>query len=227
MKILDKGEVRLLNQMGNDLTIVAAARVSNAVKYEEASKGDQKDQKLISYLMKHRHGTPFEHVTFQFYVDAPIFVIREWQRHRMASYNEVSGRYVEIEPKYYIPHRIREPAATNKQGSQFIEEPPYPEFEMHMRRRILDWSDRSFRVYKELLRDGVAKEQARIILPLNFYSQFYFTVNARALMNFLSLRAADDAMWEIQEYAKAMKEMFHEVLPMTFWAWADNGYIAP
>lgn len=228
MKILDKGEVRLLNQMGNDLTIIAAARVSNGVKYEEASKGPEKDQKLINYLMKHRHGTPFEHVAFQWYVDAPIFVIREWQRHRMASYNEISGRYVEMEPKYYIPTRIRVPMEKNHQGSQEIDgEPPYPEYERNMRIAIFNAADRSFRTYKDLLRDGVAKEQARIILPLSMYSQFYFTVNARSLMNFLSLRAADDAMWEIRQYAIGMKEMFKEVLPMTYNAWEQNEFIAP
>ena len=96
-----------------------------------------------------------------------------------------------------------------------------------MRIAIFNAADRSFRTYKDLLRDGVAKEQARIILPLSMYSQFYFTVNARSLMNFLSLRAADDAMWEIRQYAIGMKEMFKEVLPMTYNAWEQNEFIAP
>jgi len=227
-RILDKGEIRLLNQMGNDLTVVAAARVSNGVEYEEASKGAEKDQKLINFLVKHRHGTPFEHVVFQWYVDAPIFVIREWQRHRIASYNEISGRYVEMEPKYYVPERIRVPAETNKQGSVFIDgNPPYPEYEFHMRKRIFTESDHIFRTYKELLRDGVAKEQARMVLPLNTYSQFYFTVNARSLMNFLSLRAAEDAQWEIRQYAIAMKEIFKDALPLTYNAWESNEFITP
>jgi thymidylate synthase (FAD) len=226
-KILDHGEVRLLNQMGNDLTIVAAARVSNGVEYEEASKGAEKDQKLINYLVKHRHGTPFEHVVFQWYVDAPIFVIREWQRHRIASYNEVSGRYVKFEPKFYVPERVRVPAPTNKQGSVFLDELPYPEFEFHMHKRIFNASEYAFRRYQEMVRDGVAKEQARIILPLNTYSQFYFTVNARSLMNFLSLRAAEDAQWEIRQYAITIKEIFKDALPLTYNAWASNQFIAP
>lgn len=214
--------------MGNDLTVIAAARVSNGVEYEQASKGIVKDQSLINFLIKHRHGTPFEHVVFQWYVDAPLFVIREWQRHRMASYNEISGRYVEIEPKYYVPERIRIPAETNKQGSVFIDgSPPYPEYELNMRKQIFNAADRNFRTYKELLRDGVAKEQARMVLPLNTYSQFYFTVNARSLMNFLSLRAADDAQWEIRQYAIAMKEIFEDALPLTFNAWKENGFLAP
>jgi thymidylate synthase (FAD) len=146
----------------------------------------------------------------------------------MASYNGVSGRYVEMEPKYYVPERIRVPGETNKQGSQFIDgDPPYPEYELHMRKRIFNEADRSFRTYKELLRDGVAKEQARMVLPLSTYSQFYFTVNARSLMNFLSLRAAEDAQWEIRQYAIAMKGMFRDALPLTYNAWESNNFLAP
>lgn len=223
MKILDKGEVTLINFSGGDLAVVAAARVSNGATYEEASKGREKDQKLINYLMKHRHHTPFEHSTFQFYVKCPLFVRSEWHRHRIASYNEISGRYVDYEAEFYIPDRIRVPADTNKQGSVFRPGNPTPDDD-NFRGLIREASADAFRRYEELKSIGVAKELARIILPLNLYTQFYFTVNARSLMNFLSLRAADDAQWEIRQYAIAMKGMFRKEMPMTYEAFEAHGY---
>jgi thymidylate synthase (FAD) len=225
-KILDKGEVTLLNQMGGDLAVIAAARVSNGASYEEASKGPESDQRLINYLIKHRHGTPFEHSTFQFYIKAPLFVVREWQRHRMASYNEISGRYVEFEPEFYYPVGWRVQAASNKQGSVFPEEPKYS-WNILNDLKYDNVIKFQYKVYTEFLKAGVAKEMARMVLPLSLYSQFYMTVNARSLMNFLSLRAADDAQWEIRQYAIAMKEMFKEKMPMTYKAWENNRYITP
>lgn len=245
MQVLDKGEVKLLNQMGGDLAVIAAARVSNGVEYEEASKGIEADSKLIRYLVKHRHGTPFEHATFQFFVKAPLFVRSEWHRHRIASYNEISGRYVEYEAEFYIPEQIRVKGSTNKQGSIFPDQEwldsqiqIHPHWVFNNLNDIQDWdeqmahwmaefSNQAFAMYQNLLSHGVAKEMARMILPLNLYTQFYMTVNARALMNFLSLRAAEDAQWEIRQYAIAMKEMFREAMPLTFAAWKDNGFIAP
>ena len=246
-RVLDKGEIRLLNQMGGDKSVVAAARVSNGVSYEEASKGPESDQKLINYLVKHRHGTPFEHATFQFYVKAPLFVRSEWHRHRMASYNEISGRYVEYEPEFYFPQDFRIPGTTNKQGSIV----PGPDY---FRDNVGFWSfnrgpdgvqsDRlywngvvlnlfvkqtmeAYKIYQTLISQGVAKEMARMILPLNLYTQFYVTINARSLMNFLSLRTAQDAQWEIRQYALVMENMFHEAMPFTYNAWEENNFIAP
>lgn len=223
LKVLDQGEVSQINFVGGDLAVVAAARVSNGVSYAEASKGRDKDKKLINYLMKHRHHTPFEHSVFQFYIKAPLFVVREWHRHRMASYNEISGRYVDLTPTFYIPDRIRVPADTNKQGSVFRPGNPNVD-DQHFSGLVREASAEAFRRYEELKSIGVAKELARIVLPLNLYTEFYMTVNARSLMNFLSLRAADDAQWEIRQYAIAMKGMFYKEMPMTYEAFETHGY---
>lgn len=233
--------------MGSDLSIVAAARVSNGESYEEASHGVDKDAKLINYLVKHRHGTPFEHATFQFYVKAPLFVRSEWHRHRMASYNEISGRYVEYEPEFYIPTAFRIQAESNKQGSTFptdddlstfMRSEPFmsvlfddgydvDEWNYYLGLWVQNHAKRAFDLYTQMLAHGVAKEMARMVLPANLYTQFYMTVNARGLMNFLSLRAAEDAQWEIRQYALAMKEMFKEIMPLTYAAWERNEFIAP
>jgi len=225
MLVLDKGEVTLINSMGGDLSVIAAARVSNGVNYEEASKGEEADQKLINFLIKHRHGTPFEHATFQFYIKCPLFVRSEWHRHRMASYNEISGRYVEYEPEFYIPSSFRKQSKDNKQGSIEVDSDalwqnyPWALVESH----TLD----AYARYKSLIEWGVAKEMARMVLPANLYTQFYMTVNARALMNFISLRSADDAQWEIRQYGLTMRNMFQEQMPMTYAAWEANRFIAP
>jgi thymidylate synthase (FAD) len=226
MKILDRGEVSLLKTMGGDDAVIAAARVSNGVDYSEASKGDEQDQKLITYLLKHRHGTPFEHTTFTFYVKTPLFVRSEWHRHRIASYNEISGRYVEYEPEFYIPDVFREQSASNKQGS--VEANNRVQSWHTFAKFVVDAASRdAYSRYQQLLEDDVAKEMARMILPLNLYTQFYFTVNARSLMNFLELRCAENAQWEIRQYALAIRDMFQEAMPMTYKAFKENGFIAP
>ena len=138
MEVLDKGFVKLLNFSGGDLSVVAAARVSNGLGPEEASKGEEKDKGLINYLIRHKHGTPFEHNLFTFYVNAPIFVTREWMRHRIGSYNELSGRYTEFPAEFYIPGAFRGPAKTNKQGSEFLDIPEADNWLMvHMERMSL------------------------------------------------------------------------------------------
>lgn len=218
--------------MGGDESVIAAARVSNDIDYSSASKGEEADFKLIRYLIKHRHGTPFEHATFQFYIQAPLFVRSEWHRHRMASYNEVSGRYVTYDKEFYIPHSYRIRAETNKQGSVFPTTTPigYLDIEswnVDMEHVVMDAVDDAFAAYERLLDHGVANEMARMILPLNLYTKFYVTLNARSLMNFLSLRTAEDAQWEIRQYAEAMMDMFEEKMPMTAKAWRLNGYVAP
>jgi thymidylate synthase (FAD) len=210
--------------MASDLDVVAAARVSNDVEYEEASKGPEADKRLINYLVKHRHGTPFEHTAFKFFVKTPLFVVREWQRHRMASYNEASGRYIEFLPEFYIPDTIRVPAATNKQGSV---EPEAGFDHWSSRQDIIDSCMASYAYYQRLLKAGVAKEMARIVLPLNTYTKFYYTVNARSLMNFLNLRNASDAQWEIRQYAIAMESDFNNIMPITYECWINNDRITP
>lgn len=214
MRVLDHGEVILVQSQASDLSVVAAARVSLGVTPEHASKSEQQDAALIHYLLRHNHGTPFEHNLFTFYVKAPIFVVREWHRHRVGwSYNEVSGRYTELPEDFYVPSKVRVPAPKNRQGSV-----------------VADWSEEghaytldfirshcqfAFTEYRGLLDSGVAREMARLILPLNTYTSFYATCNARSLMHFLKLRQAEDAQWEIRQYADALAQLFKQQMPVT------------
>jgi len=223
MIVLDHGAIRLIDSMGDDQSVVAAARVSNGV-IEETSRGEVSDGKLINYLMKHRHGTPFEHVVFTFHIKCPIFVAREWMRHRIGSYNEISGRYVEFKPDFYTPDRWRVPAKTNKQGSVVDADWKF-DLDAHSMYNLA--MDSAFTAYQGLLDTGVAREMARMVLPLSLYTEFYWTVNARALMNFLSLRSAEDAQYEIRVYANEIMELFKLSAPLTYWAWVENKYLAP
>lgn len=207
--VLDKGFIKLVQSQASDLGVVAAARVSLGVT-EEASKGERDDRRLIRFLLRHDHGTPFEHNLFTFLVKAPIFVVREWHRHRIGwSYNELSGRYTEMEEEYYVPSQVRVPAPSNRQGSVL------GETEMDAIGFIRDCSDESFSAYYQLIEAGVAKELARLVLPLNTYTKFYATCNARSLMHFLRLRDSEDAQWEIRQYARVMGVLFQEAMPVT------------
>ncbi|MBI4376997.1 MAG: FAD-dependent thymidylate synthase [Elusimicrobia bacterium] len=207
--VLDKGFVRLVDFMGGDQGIVDAARVS----YGGKSKGEEADRRLISYLLRHQHMTPFEHSFFKFHVSCPIFVMRQWIRHRMASYNEISARYVEVRDEFYIPKTWRAQDVKNKQGSIAA-----PALDHKALTALCEAQVRSaLEVYRQMLAAGVAREMARMVLPVNLYTEFYWTVNARSLMNFLSLRADVHAQWEIQQYAEALGRFFESKLP---WTWA-------
>jgi thymidylate synthase (FAD) len=208
IKVLDKGFVRLIDFMGGDETVVLAARVSTG----KGLKGEEQDRKLINYLMKHRHETPFEHSVFQFHISCPLFVARQWLRHRVASYNERSGRYVEYEDEFYLPDRLRLQAKSNKQASEFGEIPN----ERELIQMIQETYELVYERYKKLLASGVARELARAILPLSLYTQFYWTINARSLMNFINLRADASAQWEIRQYAEAIAKIFKAKMP---WTW--------
>lgn len=216
--VLDHGYVKLVQASASDLSVVAAARVSLGVTAEEASKGERDDRRLIRYLLRHHHGTPFEHNLFTFLVKAPIFVVREWHRHRIGwSYNEVSGRYTEMEEWFYVPDRVRVPAPSNRQGS--VLPPSGLDEEDLLIANIRRSTDIAYFAYNDLLRRGVAREMARIVLPLNTYTSFYASCNARSLMHFLNLRLAEDAQWEIRQYAEAMALLFEEEMPVTASEW--------
>lgn len=245
MKVLDNGFVTLEDSMpagpapAADKKIEKRARVSNKLPSEvqEEIRTIPQTQGLINYLVKNRHGSPFEGAVFEFYVKCPLFVRSEWHRHRIASYNEMSGRYVEYEPEFYLPEGYRTQGKTNKQGSEF----PNDDFTFktdaityhkddwneQIRHWMEDVVNQSYVNYRGLLAFGVAKEMARMVLPTSLYTAFYMTVNARSLMNFLSLRNADNAQWEIRQYAIALETLFEEKMPMTYKAWVDNGRVAP
>ena len=208
VKVLDKGFVRLVDFMGGDQGVVDAARVS----YGGTSKGPEQDKKLLAYLLKHKHETPFEHAVFKLHVKTPIFVMRQWIRHRMASYNEISARYTEVKDEFYIPTQWRAQDLKNKQGSVAA-----PALDHAKLTELFEGQVKAaLKTYKELLDAGVARELARMVLPVNSYTEFYWTINARALMNFLSLRADVHAQWEIQQYAEAIAKSFQAKMPWTY-----------
>lgn len=235
MKVLDQGELLLLDSMAGDHKVFGAARISTGKRPEDASKGDEADRKLIGFLMQNGHGSPFEHAVFQWYVDTPLFVRSEWQRHRIGSFNEFSGRYAEFKPKFYVPDHLRIPDPNNKQSSiRFdgsLPEPlsydPEEDSAEKYAGIVRSASEQSLSVYHQFLRSGISKEMARIVLPVNMYTQFWWTVNARALMNFLKLRNSPGAQWEIRQYAIGLEEIFAEAMPWTYEAFIANGRQAP
>lgn len=207
MKVLDKGFVNLLSCDGTDTTIVQAARVS----YGAESKGAEQDKKLINYLMIHDHGSPFEQVNFRFHVKCPIFVARQWFRHRIGSFNEISGRYTEVKDEYYVPTDWRAQDTKNKQGS--VKDDSLQSELLSQELKLI--CEESFNFYKRFLAKGVSREMARMVLPMNTYTEFHWSVNARSLMNFVKLRADEHAQLEIREYALSIQNTFEEKLPWT------------
>jgi thymidylate synthase (FAD) len=221
--VLDYGFVELHDSMGDDLAVVNAARVSYG---KESFATQDADIGLIKYLMKHRHGTPFEHNSFTFRVKAPIFVFREWQRHRIGSFNEMSARYMELPAEWYIPYTHDVRLRVGKPGHYTYEPAP----ESHASDFVLALSitcNNAYLEYKYWLEHGIAPEQARMFLHVNHYSEMWWTVNARSLMNFLSLRNAPTAQWEIRQYAEIVEDLWAARMPFTADAFIENGRLAP
>ena len=216
------GWIALEGHSGSDLDVVNAAKVSFAKQSEEFGHAEER---VLQFLMRERHGSPFEHNHFKFHVRAPIFVIREWVRHRIGfSYNEESGRYVELRPDFYIPEGARN--QEGKPGAYFFVDGTQEQSEL-LKSTVQAQSDAAYDAYRQMIEAGVAKEQARIVLPLNTYSEFYFSCNARSLMNFLELRTSEQAMYEIRAYAQAMFELWSEKMPVTAKAFQENDMKAP
>jgi thymidylate synthase (FAD) len=221
--VLDHGFVRLDGCMADDLSVVNAARVSFAQRSEELG---ERDQGLIRFLMRERHGTPFEHNAFRFHIKLPIFVMREWARHRMGSFNEWSARYSQLDPEFYVPAEEDVRTQVGKPGSYSFD-PVDPELAEHTRAAQTAVYEQAYAAYVDLLERGVAKEVARNVLPVAIYTQFYWTVNARSLMNFLSLRNAVTAQREIRRYADAVERLFAGKMPITHAAFVANERRAP
>lgn len=203
VKVLDKGFVRLVDTMGNDLSVVNAARVSFG---KRKTTFEEKDTKLIQYLAKHEHTSPFRHAYLQFHIKAPIFVFRQWMKHQVGcSWNEISGRYVEFpDDEFFIPSTFRQQSKDNKQGSEGSINPA----EHQQAEDIYLQACRSAVVeYKKLLELGVCREQARCILPLGLYSEVYWTTSLQAAAHFIRLRSETHAQWEIQQYAHAVRSL--------------------
>lgn len=229
------GFVELVNSTGTDLDVVNAARVSLQkesdwkVKNENNGHGilGEKDAGLINFLMREKHGTPFEMgFMAQFRIKMPLFVAREHQRHRIGhSINELSGRYAELEPEFYFPSHIRK--QIGKPGAYDFEEIKDNNLYQDFTDDIQENSRSAYKYYLKALENGIAKEQARMFLPLNLYTEMRWTVNARSLMNYLHLRNSTNAQYEIRVYAEALEKIFQKHMPVTYGAFVKNERIAP
>ena len=221
--VLDHGFVRLDAAMADDLSVVNAARVSFA-RHKEAM--DESDEGLIRFLLRERHGTPFEHNSFRFHVRCPIFVAREWFRHRIGSFNEFSMRYAKATDDFYVPAAEDVRTQVGKPGA-YTFETVEPELAASTREAIESVYETAYATYEQLVEAGIAREIARCVLPVGAYTEFFWTVNARALMNYVSLRAAEAAQREIRRYAEAVESFLAERMPVTYDAFVANDRTAP
>jgi thymidylate synthase (FAD) len=221
--VLDHGFVRLDEAMADDLSVVNGARVSFA---KHKTEMDDSDAGLIRFLMRERHGTPFEHNAFRFHIRAPIFVAREWFRHRVGSFNEFSMRYARATDDFYIPAPEDVRSQVGKPGAYSFE-PVADDVAETTREELQQVYEAAYATYERLVELGVARELARAALPVGAYTEFYWTVNARALMNFLSLRNSEMAQREIRRYAEACERFLAERMPITYEAFVAAGRRAP
>src|SRR5690554_2070971 len=218
ISVLDHGFVRLVDYMGGDARIVQAARVS----YGDGTKTVREDGALIDYLLRNRHTSPFEQVIFTFHVKMPIFVARQWIRHRTARLNEISGRYSVMRDEFYVPNRdeVRKQSKRNRQGGDAAEVPA------ELRERVISvltsGQERIYGEYEDLLEDDVARELARINLPLSLYTEMYWQIDLNNLFHFLRLRMDWHAQYEIRVYGDAMACIARAVCPMAYEAFEEH-----
>ena len=228
--------VELVRSTANDRDVLFAARVSTQGEQSLEGNADDatdRDKGLINYLMRDRHGSPFEHNSMTFYVQAPIFVFREFMRHRIASYNEESGRYRELRPVFYVPGADRNLVQVGKTGSYEFT-PGTPEQTQLVDTEVRAVCTEAYGSYQRMLEAGVAREVARMVLPVTIYSSMYVTMNARSLMNFLSLRTMREGTHfpsfpqrEIEMVAEKMEQFWVDLMPMTSASFNANGRVAP
>jgi len=226
-QVLDKGFIEVVDSLGNDLTVVNSARVSFG---KRKTYWDKSDERLVRYLAKHKHYSPFRHLQVQFHIKAPEFVMRQWYKHVVGiettsngstkdhAWNEISGRYVPVE-EYYIPQIWRKQSDDNKQASE-------GELDDEQNKKAIHYYDTALsttmNMYDRLINDlGVAKEQARVILPLSQYTEVYWTASFQAVMNFIELRNEKTSQIEIQEYAKVLLKLMKETFPKITDIWAE------
>ena len=212
IKVLDHGFVRLVDYMGSDARIVQTARVS----YGEGTKTLREDAGLIDYLLRHEHTSPFEHVIFEFHAKMPIFVARQWIRHRTARLNEISGRYSVIKDEFYVPDSssINFQNKDNKQGRAVDDVPD------SLKDKVISILSKDqeavYKNYEEMIDDDIARELARINLPLSTYTEWYWQMDLKNMFHFLKLRMDHHAQWEIQEYGRAMAKIVKAVCPLAY-----------
>lgn len=214
----------LVDSCTSDLSVVNAARISFDNEYPELKEGDDK---LINFLLRNHHGTPFEHGYFKFRVEAPIFTFREHHRHRVGhSYNEMSGRYTKLEPKFHLPERAR--VQEGKPGHYiYVEHEPDSRLTQILHDNLIDAYETCWARYNDLLNHGIAKEQARECLPVGIYTKMIWSCNPRSLMHFLGLRAEKSAQKEIQSVAYTAEDALKTLMPITYESFNNNGRVAP
>ena len=223
--VLDKGFIEVLDHIVDDLTVANSARVSFG---KRKNKYDKSDERLVTYLAKHKHFSPFRHLVVQFHIKAPEFVMRQWYKHVVGiettssyptkdhAWNEISGRYVPVE-EYYVPSIWRQQSEDNKQASAGeIDAQEKASEKYHSALQIIN------HYYNSLLNLGVAKEQARVLLPLAAYTEVYWTASFQAIMNFIELRDEPTAQWEIRQYAQTLKRIMFDIYPRTVNIWSKT-----
>jgi len=218
IKVLDHGFIRLVDYLGGDSRIVQSARVS----YGSGTKSVREDEALIDYLMSHRHTSPFEQVVLTFHCKMPIFVARQWIRHRAARVNEISGRYSVMEDEFYVPveTNIQRQSKDNRQGRDPQEVPA------ELRQKVLSiistGQTSAYSDYQTLLNDDIARELARINLPLSLYTQWYWQIDLHNLLHFMQLRMDEHAQWEIRQYANVLADLTKAVAPLAYKAFEKH-----
>ena len=226
IKVLDHGYVRYIDHMGTDARILEAARVS----YKSKGKGNEADKKLLTYLWKNSHTSPFEMCKLTLNIKMPIFIMRQYVRHRMQNLNEVSARYTELPEEFYIPSEWRKQDTKNKQGS-IIDSDWLPECEWAGEigdgqkdcSAIFELACKdAYKCYQSMLKSGISREMARMILPVNIYTEIYTCWDLKNLLHFVALRQDSHAQWEIQQYGLAIKEILTDLFPWTMEAYEGN-----
>jgi thymidylate synthase (FAD) len=216
----DIGHVSLVQSMGDELTIVNSARVSFGVEKQEL---DSRDRKLIKYLIKHRHTSTLEHNFATFLIEVPLFIRSQHHRHRTWSYNEISRRYTDYDMKFYYPTSFRMQSESNRQAStdDLVNPNIFTGFggEGSASDVVREHCNDSLELYEKLIKGGVSREQARMILPQNLYTKYYATANLNNILKFIDLRIHEGAQWEIQQLAKGMLEII-----VNIWPFATNVY---
>jgi thymidylate synthase (FAD) len=219
INVLDHGFVRLIDSMGSDLSVIRSARVSYDAEWR-TGEDEGKDEKLIHYLMRNKHSSPFESVTFTFEVKAPIFVFRQWHRHRTWSFNEVSARYSELPEEYYVPapEHITTQSESNKQMRTAERHPEAKAIAAD----IAEASHWAFQEYHALIGRGCPRELARTVLPVGTYSHMFATVDLHNLFHFLRLRLHEHSQYEIRVYAEAMLKLIEPIVPVCVAAFKEH-----
>lgn len=212
--------ITLIDSMGSDERVVHAARVSIVGADAETETGERKG--LLNFLMSNKHASPFEHVVVTFMVECPLFVRSEWHRHRTQSFNEVSGRYSIMKPKFYVPHTDRPLTQVGKPGAYRFEKGSLEDWQS-TKNRLESSYQQAWNAYQAMLTDGIAKEVARDCLPLSLYTAFYATANLRNWMNFLALRTSKDALYEIRQAAGKVEQHLHKLFPTVLNLWDETG----